>query len=285
MTEPHYTNDLDVLQQWVDRSEQRVEQISTPWCRLMEQTLDREPAISDGDALPPLWHFIMHLNSAPLSGLGRDGHPKRGPFLPPVALPRRMWAGGRFTFHRPIHLGETVAKTSTISAVEAKDGRSGALCFVTVNHELAVDGEVCIVEEQDLVYREDPIPGAPRREPKPAPDGHFSRTITPSEVMLFRYSALTFNGHRIHYDREYARGVEGYDGLVVHGPLTATLLADLAVLETGEQLASFSFRGLAPLIDTEPFTVAGTREGDTVELWAQTPAGAMAMHASATLRA
>ena len=195
-----------------------------------------------------------------------------------------MWAGGRLLFHRDLHVGDTVTKRSTVDTVDMKHGRSGLLCFVTVRHELIVDGELAISEEQDLVYRDDPASDAGRPEPKQAPvEADFSDSVTPSEVMLFRYSALTFNGHRIHYDREYAREVEGYPSLVVHGPLTATLLADLAVSATGEALAGFSFRGVAPLFDGDPFTIAGSREGNEVRLWAAGPSGGLAMQATATL--
>lgn len=284
MNDSNYTNDLDTLRTWVGRTQERIEVISTAHCNLMEQTLDRSPSLTVGNPLPPLSHFITHLGSATLSNLGRDGHPLRGDFLPPVALPRRMWAGGRFSFNGGIHLGDEVTKRSTVEKVEMKEGRTGSLCFVTVKHELVVDGDVRITEEQDLVYREDPAPDAPKPSPKPAPDNaQFSRTITPSEVMLFRYSALTFNGHRIHYDRDYARDVEGYQSLVFHGPLTATLLADLSVAETGEPLTSFSFRGLAPLFDDEPFTISGSRDGNELALWATTPSGGIAMQASATV--
>lgn len=279
------TNDLETLRTWIGRSKETVEVVSVDWCRKMEETLDRDATLADGDALPPLWHFITHLPSARLSALDRDGHSMRGSFLPPVALPRRMWAGGRFTFHADIHLGEEVAKRSTIENVVMKEGRTGHLCFVTVAHQLVVDGDVRIEEEQDLVYREDPAPDAPAPEQKPAPDqADFERTITPSEVMLFRYSALTFNSHRIHYDREYAREVEGYKGLVFHGPLTATLLADLAASESGRSLATFSFRGLAPLFDDAPFAISGISGADGHQLWATTPNGGVAMQASATFR-
>ena len=284
MNDSNYTNDLDTLRTWVGRTQEHVEVINVAHCNLMEQTLDRAPVLQNGDPLPPLWHFITHLSSATLSRLGRDGHPMRGDFLPPVALPRRMWAGGRFTFHGDITLGDEVTKRSSVENIELKEGRTGSLCFVTVQHELAVDGEVRVVEEQDLVYREDPAPDAPKPAPKPAPErADFTRTISPSEVMLFRYSALTFNGHRIHYDRDYARDVEGYQSLVFHGPLTATLLADLAVAETGKRLTSFTFRGLAPLFDDEPFTISGSRDGDELSLWATTPSGGIAMQASATV--
>lgn len=283
MTEP--TNDLETLLAWKGRTESTTESVSADWCMRVQHTLDRVEELNIGDPLPPLWHFTMHLGSAPLSGLGRDGHPKRGGFLPPVALPRRMWAGGRFTFHGDILVGDTVTKTSTIDDIVMKSGRTGDLCFVTVRHELTVDGETRVVEEQDLVYRGDPATDSPKPEPKPAPtESHWERTIEPSSVMLFRYSALTFNSHRIHYDRGYARNVEGYDGLVVHGPLTATLLADLALAEGGRPLDTFSFRALAPLFDTEPFTIAGIQTENGAELWAHTARGGLAMRAEATYR-
>lgn len=285
MTEFDYTNDLEKLSEWVGRSTEMVDVIGVGPIRMLEHTLDRPGELRDGDVMPPLRHIITHLTSATASRMGRDGHPERGPFLPPVALPRRMWAGGRFTFDGDLHIGDVVTKTSTIDKIEMKEGRSGLLCFVTVRHQLAVDGAVRINEEQDLVYREDPAPDAPKSQPKPAPtNAGFSRVITPSEIMLFRYSALTFNAHRIHYDREYARSVEGYPNLVFQGPLTATLLADLAVSETGGSLAAFEFRGLAPLFDDQPFTVSGVRDGHVVNLWATTPEGGVAMQATATVQ-
>ena len=279
-----YTNDLDILRGWVGRTEEHTETMSADRGSRLAHTLDAEGEVADGDAMAPLWHFIAHSSSVRLSELGRDGHPLRGGFLPPVALPRRMWAGGRFTFHGDIHFGEVVAKRSTIAGVEMKHGRTGALAFVTVDHELRVGEELRLSETQDLVFRGDPNPDAVPPEPKPAPDRYdFARTITPSEVMLFRYSALTFNGHRIHYDRNYARDVEGYPGLVFHGPLTATLLAELAVINGGRGLGTFSFRGMAPLFDDAPFTIAGTQTGDTLDLWAATPNGGLAMSATAEL--
>lgn len=284
MTAVEPTNDLETLQTWQGRTESMTEVIQTAPCNKLEHTLGRDAALTEGDVLPPLWHFIAHIPSVPLGGIGRDGHPKRGGFLPPVALPRRMWAGSRLAFAGDLRLGDEVTKASTINSVVMKEGRSGPLCFVTVTHDLTVDGEVRVTEEQDLVYREDPDPNAPSPTPKPArTDADFRATVTPNEVMLFRYSALTFNGHRIHYDRDYARDVEGYPGLVVHGPLTATLLADLAVSETGRRLATFSFRAMAPLFDGDPFTISGARDGDGVDLWATTPAGGLAMQAHANL--
>ena len=285
MTGIDYTNDIDVLRTWVGRTRSTTDTVSATACRRLADTIGHTGSLSNGDRLPPLWHFITHLESVPLDQLGPDGHPTRGGFLPPVLLPRRMWAGGRLTFTGDILVGDEVVKTSTVDSVEMKTGRSGELCFVAVSHELSVDGEVRIREEQDLVYKDDPAPGAVSPEPKRAPESFdFERSIEPTETMLFRYSALTFNAHRIHYDLNYAQTVEEYPGLVFHGPLTATLLADLAVAETGQQLASFAFRGQAPLFASAPFRIAGTREGDEVSLWATTPSGGVAMSATATLR-
>lgn len=283
MSEIPYTNDLDTLRTWVGGSIERTDVVSASSCEKLSHTLGRDLGLEVGDVLPALWHFINHVDSVPADSVGRDGHPKRGGFLPPVALPRRMWAGGRLTFHADLFVGDTVTKRSTVETVDMKEGRSGLLCFVTVRHELIVGDELRITEEQDLVYRDDPAPDAPKPAPKPAPDtADFSAVVTPSEVMLFRYSALTFNGHRIHYDREYARDVEGYPSLVFHGPLTATLLAELAVSQTGEALSTFTFRGVAPLFDDQPFTISGTRNGNDVRLWAAGPSG-VAMQATATL--
>ncbi len=279
-----YTTDTETLQSWVGRTQERIEVISPGSCNQLERTLNREAVLEMGDPLPPLRHFITHLPQAKTNELDSDGHAKRGDLLPPVALPRRMWAGSRLEFLGDIELGSEVHKRSTVDKITMKDGRSGTLCFVTVKHELSVGGEQRILEEQDLVFREAPDPDAQRPTPKPAPENaQFTQTITPLEIMLFRFSALTFNSHRIHYDRAYAENVEAYDGLVVHGPLTATLLADLAVGETGQRLLRFSFRGLAPIVDGAPFTIAGNRDGDDVELWAATADGGLAMSATATL--
>jgi 3-methylfumaryl-CoA hydratase len=249
--------DVEHLKTWIGKTRSMTESIEAAPARRMQETLDQQASLAVGDPLPPLWHWIYFIESAMISGLGRDGHPARGGFLPPVELPRRMWAGGRLTFAAdPILIGDEVTKRSTVADVVFKQGSTGDLCFVTVIHELSVSGEIRIREEQDLVYRNDPDPDAPVRTPKPAPtESDWSRTVTPSEVQLFRYSALTFNGHRIHYDRNYASDVEGYPGLVFHGPLTATLLAELALSSGGRALASFSFRGMAPLFDFAPFTI------------------------------
>ncbi len=283
MSSADRTLDPAILETWVGRQERASDVFLVDSARRMQATLDQQPSLKAGDALPPLWHWIYYLNETPQSGLGRDGHPKLGGFLPPVALPRRMWAGGRLTFEAPLTLGATVDKLSTVTGVRLKDGRTGPLCFVTVRHEYAISGATCMIEEHDIVYREDPDPSAPKPEPAAPPQGATVReSVTPSETMLFRYSALTFNGHRVHYDRSYCRDVEGYPGLVFHGPLTGTLLADLAVRSSdGKVLKKFRFKALSPLFDTAAFTILGKPSDAGLALWAETPGGGLAMSAEA----
>ncbi|WP_298860892.1 MaoC family dehydratase N-terminal domain-containing protein [uncultured Sulfitobacter sp.] len=277
------TIDPDILRQWIGKQENLRDTLHLGPANLMQMTLDREPTLALGAPLPPLWHWLYFLQSAPLGALGRDGHPARGGFLPPVALPRRMWAGGRFGFGTPLRLGEQAEKHSTIKEVVLKTGRSGALCFVTVRHEVSSEGSPAFWEEHDIVYREDPSKGV--TPPLTAPVGDawdYVEKITPSEVMLFRYSALTFNGHRIHYDRDYARNVEGHAGLVVHGPLIATMLIDMAQRIAGGTLPrSFEFRAASPIFDGAPFSLNAKHSDDTVTLAAATPQGRLAMQATA----
>lgn len=285
MIEP--TLDETVLAAWIGRSETMSDMIDAAQARRMLATLDSTGDIDDGDALPPLWHWIYFLSAARMSDLGRDGHTRLGGSLPPVALPRRMWAGGRFEFHRPIVIGETITKTSTIDSIAMKHGRSGSLCFVTVRHDLsASDGSARLSEWHDIVYREDARPGSPPPQvPSPPANPTWSEAIAPSPTLLFRYSALTFNGHRIHYDRDYARGVEGYSDLVFHGPLTATLLAGLAARHGRGTLRIFSYRGVTPLFDSAPFRICGKpspNAREAIDVWAETPGGGLAMTASAT---
>jgi 3-methylfumaryl-CoA hydratase len=277
------------LQEWTGRQEIRTDLLHpTPYAALAA-TLDRDPALPPpGTALPPLWHWLYFLPLHRQSELGHDGHARRGGFLPPVPLPRRMWAGGRFTFARPLCIGDTVERVSTIERVEEKSGRSGALVFVTVRHELRSHGSLALTEYHDIVYRNAPDGGTP--SPTPAPQAapataQWERRITPDDVLLFRYSALTFNGHRIHYDRNYVTGTEGYPGLVVHGPLIATLLLDLLRdALPAARVATFAFRALRPTFDLEPFYVAGAPRPDgSIHLWARDRNGNLAMDASATL--
>jgi 3-methylfumaryl-CoA hydratase len=220
------------------------------------------------------------------SETGPDGHARRGGFLPPVPLPRRLWAGGRIEFVAPLRVGQSIARSSRIQDVRLKEGRTGPLVFVNVRHEIRGDGQLAINEEHDIVYRENPQPGEPMPAGVAALDAaDWTRRIEPDDVLLFRYSALTFNGHRIHYDRRYVTTVEGYPGLVVHGPLIATLLLDLLRRELPEaRVRNFSFRAIKPVFDVASFDVCGRREGDErVKLWARTPEGHVAMDASATL--
>jgi 3-methylfumaryl-CoA hydratase len=270
------------LQNWVGREVQSRDLLRSEPSRFMQATLDREPSLEDGDALPPLWHWLYFLEAKRASELGRDAHPKKGGFLPPISLPRRMWAGDRFTFHAPVIIGKDVLKRSTIKNIVEKKGRSGNLCFVTVEHAIFQDEQLVLIEEQDIVYREDPKPGTPKPVPAPAQGKpEFSQVITPTQVMLFRYSALTFNGHRIHYDIDYARDVEGYDGLVFHGPLTATLLVELASAQMGRNPKTFEFRAQSPISGPQPFQIEGRCDGNTIILWARGHDNALAMSASA----
>ena len=270
---------------WVGRTDESADQITQAPIRLMQATLDAASACALSPDLPPLWHWLYFLPGERQSNIGPDGHPKRGGFLPPISLPRRMWAGGRLQFLRPLAVGERVRRVSLIKSVQTKDGRSGRLVFVTVQHKISDAQGVVIHEEQDIVYRDAPAPGAPAPQPAAAPtDEQFGRTITPDPVLLMRYSALTFNGHRIHYDRPYAMQEEGYPGLVVHGPLIATLLMEeLRRAHPGKTVRSFEFKAVSPLFDTAPFSVNGKLEGNTARLWARGPQGQLAMQASAEI--
>jgi 3-methylfumaryl-CoA hydratase len=244
---------------------------------------DRPPVA--GDLLPPAWHWLYFLEAVPMRGLGPDGHAARGDFLPPVPLPRRMWAGGRFQFLAPIRIGDAIERTSEIADIALKKGRTGSLAFCTVRHTIAASTGPCVIEEHDIVYRAAPAPGeAPAPAQAPPLGAQFGRLITPDPVLLFRFSALTFNAHRIHYDHPYVTKVEGYPGLVVHGPLLAILLLDLLRRQRPEAaLRAFSFRAFRPVFDTGAFRIAGRAEGNGLLLWAEDNGGALAMKAEAKL--
>nr|VFK03395.1 MAG: mesaconyl-C4-CoA hydratase [Candidatus Kentron sp. H]VFK03751.1 MAG: mesaconyl-C4-CoA hydratase [Candidatus Kentron sp. H]VFK06637.1 MAG: mesaconyl-C4-CoA hydratase [Candidatus Kentron sp. H] len=239
-----------------------------------------------GGQLPPLWHWMYFLPRAPWSKISTDGHPERGGFMPPIALPRRMFAGSRMTFNKLLTIGEPAVRHGEVLKISEKSGGSGKLAFVTVSYKIEQNGEICIEEEQDIVYRE---PGAPVPAPEPVPfpevpAGSWTKTITPDPVLLFRFSALTFNAHRIHIDRRYAMEEEGYPGLIVHGPLTAIQLAELIRHNQERPIAKFTFRGQAPLFDLGPYRVVATQgEDNKVELSAQGPNGKTTMVASAEL--
>jgi 3-methylfumaryl-CoA hydratase len=279
--------DIDELRAWTGRQEV-VEDVVTPFpVAALAATLDRDdPAPAPGTPLPPLWHWLYFLPLHRQSAIGPDGHARRGGFLPPVPLPRRMWAGGRFDFRRPVRVGDAVRRTSTIADVSLKEGRTGPLAFVLVRHEIATAEGVALVEEHDIVYRDLPRPGEAAPAPRSAPaDALWRRDIHPDDVLLFRYSALTFNGHRIHYDRRYVTEVEGYPGLIVHGPLIATLLADLLRRHTEAPMTAFRFRAVRPLFDVADFAVCGAPSagGSRASLWARDADGFLAMEAEAEL--
>lgn len=279
--------DIEQLREWVGRSETHEDVTTLAPLRALAATLDHSDASwSHESSIPPAWHWLYFLPATRQAEIAPDGHPKRGGFLPPIPLPRRMWAGSRMQFLVPLRPDQKLQRTSRIADVRMKEGRSGPLVFVKVHHEVRDHDLLCIVEEQDLVYREAPAPGAPAPAPVMAPDNaSWSRRIVAESVLLFRYSALTFNGHRIHFDREYATDVEGYPGLVVHGPLIATLLLDLLHRQLPQVLLkTFTFRAVNPLFDTAPFQVCGRQEdAETVKLWACTEDGQLAMDATATL--
>ena len=272
--------------QWIGRREVTDDDLSLLPALAAAATLDDTVTrFEKGSALPPLWHWFYFLARAPQAQLDIDGHPRRGGFMPPIPYPRRMFAGARMRFHRPLLIGSPARREAVIRDITQKSGRSGSLAFVSVLLSYYQEGILCIEEEQDIVYRE---PGAPVARPQvvdwPAPPpGAWSRIVTPDPKLLFRFSALTFNAHRIHYDRPYATGEEGYPGLVVHGPLTAVLLMELVRQNMARQVKEFSFRGLAPLFDLAPFRVVGTLDDGQVSLEAQGPDGATAMRASAQL--
>ncbi|MBU9294331.1 MaoC family dehydratase N-terminal domain-containing protein [Burkholderia multivorans] len=273
---------------WIGRREDSVDRITPAPIRLLRATLDDAEPSALPDVLPPLWHWLYFLPGERQSNIGIDGHPRRGGFLPPVALPRRMWAGGRLQFLRPLAVDTPIQRRSTIANVQSKSGRSGQLVFVTVLHEIGDAQGVAIREEQDIVYRDAPPPaaaGTPAPAPQPAPtDEQYSRIVIPDPVLLMRFSALTFNGHRIHYDRPYAMEEEGYPGLVVHGPLIAMLLMEeLRRRHPDKTIRAFDFKAVSPLFDTAPFTVNGKLEGHTARVWARGPQGQLAMQASIEL--
>ena len=279
------------LNDWIGRSETVADTVTaTPYAAL-SATLDRpadRPA--PGAPLPPLWHWLYFLPLHRQSEIGPDGHAMRGGFLPPVPLPRRMWAGSQFEFRRPLRIGERLSRVSSIENITEKSGRTGALVFVRVRHEVSgeKDASPALTEFHDIVYRDAPQAAEKASPPTPAPEqAAWQREWTPDDVLLFRYSALTFNGHRIHYDRRYVTQVEGYPGLVVHGPLIATLLLDLLRHECPQaELVDFRFRAIRPTFDINKFYVCGAPQADgkTIHLWARDHQGWLTMDATATTR-
>lgn len=272
---------------YVGRTESRGDTVWPELVRGLAATLDfRLADVAPGGVLPPLWHWMLFQDWIPGQGLGTDGHPKRGGFLPPVHdLPRRMWAGGRVRFLAPLRVGEDIERTSTILSVEEKSGGSGRLVFVTVQHEIAGPKGLAITEEHDIVYRgaEGAAVKAAEAAPQPPP-GAFSAIVHPTSTVLFRYSALTANGHRIHYDLDYVTKEEGYPGLVVHGPLQATWMADIVrQYRPGSRIASFAYRGRRPAFHQNPLSLVGYEKDGKLRLETRDDEGAICMTAEATL--
>jgi 3-methylfumaryl-CoA hydratase len=279
------------LSQWIGRAQTAVDWITPSRVAAWHATLDHVAETPrDGDAAPLGFHWTLAPQLARESDLGTDGHPRRGGFLPPIALPRRLWAGSRVAFQQPLRVGDRVERESVITAIDEKHGRSSALVFVTVRHRFTSQAGLAIEEEQDLVYREPPAPSARSADEHANANGTdgatWQRIVHPTETLLFRYSALTFNGHRIHYDRRYAEDVEGYAGLVVHGPLIATLLLDLMQTQLpAARIARFEFKATRPTFDTSDFSVCGSpdRDGEYM-LWSTDNHGARAVDARAWAR-
>ena len=282
------------LQTWQGRSETLEDLITPAPLRALSATLDRDDALPiAGTDLPPLWHWLFFLPHHRQSEIGPDGHAKRGGFLPPVPLPRRMWAGGRLQWHAPMKVGDAVKRVSTIQSVTHKAGRTGDLLFVLVKHDVFNAHGLCLTEEHDIVYRpaaqaSDPVPAPLAASSLIEPGEMWTRDVVPDDVLLFRYSALTFNGHRIHYDRKYVTQVEGYPGLIVHGPLIATWLVDLVRRHTDRSIQRFEFKALRPTFecaDQRHVRVSGQLQagGQHVRLWAQDHEGWLTMQATAEL--
>jgi 3-methylfumaryl-CoA hydratase len=279
--------DIDHLRSWIDRTETRDDLLS-PWtATALAATLrNDERTWLANDPLPPLWHWCYFLPTAPQNQLGPDGHPARGGFLPPVPLPRRMWAASRLEFLAPLQLTVPARKTSRVMDVKLKQGKGGALVFVTVEHQVHAGNTPLIREEHDIVYREAPRPGESAPPQSPPANAAWTVEHRPDEPLLFRYSALTLNSHRIHYDHPYVTQVEGYAGLVVHGPLIATLLLEAAQQHNpGRTVRGYSFRAVRPLTCGQLLRLRGhAAEADGgVTLWAEDEQGALLMQATAQL--
>ena len=273
------------LEDWIGRKES-VTDVATAWpVAALHATFDRKiPPPAEGEAIPPGWHWLYFLETTPASELAHDGHPKRGGFLPPVPLPRRMWAGGRIEFPRPLRVGDRLRRDSEIVAVEAKQGKSGSLVFVTVRHTVYASGELAVIEDHDIVYREAAKPDDAPPRAKPAPTtARWRRSLVADEAMLFRFSALIFNAHRIHYDIDYVKE-EGYPALIVHGPLQTLLLLDLC-RENGVNVTKLDYRAQHPIFHTERMSVGGNpgQDGSSVELWTANGAGSYAMTGTAVI--
>ena len=281
--------DLESLKQWIGRTETAIDYVTVPAVNRLSATLDRDDAFPKmGDPLPVGWHAILFPRIARHSQIGADGHPQRGDFLPPVPLPRRMFAGKRTTFVAPLLVGDEVHRESVIQNVTIKDGRSGRMVFVTVKTDIRSPRGIAITEENDYVYRGEPdrnVQSAAPPQPAQAAPGKavWTHQVTPDPVLLFRYSALTFNGHRIHYDKPYVTGTEGYPDLVMNGGLTTLLTYELARTHGSTPIRFMSSRNVRALFVNRTVTFCGEPSIDnkTAKLWAQDDTGAVALIADA----
>jgi 3-methylfumaryl-CoA hydratase len=278
--------DLDHLRQWIGRTTEASDIVTAQLVKGLRATLFMEIGEpGPGDVAPFTVHWCLAQPVFPMSELGPDGHPARGGFLPPVPLPRRMWAGGELEFIDPLRVGDQAVRTSRIADVTMKTGSTGALCFVSVEHLIATPRGPAIRERQDIVYRDmsSPPASATAKPATPPPAARHRESHMADAVLLFRYSALTFNGHRIHYDRDYVTKVEGYPGLIFHGPMQAALLVEFAAkLHGGKAPAKFSYRGVQPLFEGSEFSVNASDADAGLELWTSNSAGQPTMKGTAT---
>ncbi|MGY3076288.1 3-methylfumaryl-CoA hydratase [Bradyrhizobium sp. LM6.10] len=276
--------DIDHLRQWIGRSEEATDTVTAQLVKGLRATLFQEVgAPKAGDAAPFTVHWCLAQPVFPMSMLGPDGHPTRGGFLPPVPLPRRMWAGGEIEFFQPLRVGDESTRTSRIADVQVKTGSTGTLCFVSVEHSISSPRGVAIRERQDIVYREMTTTQATiTKAPPPPPQAQHRETYVSDPVLLFRYSALTFNGHRIHYDRDYVTAVEGYPGLIFHGPLQATFIIEMAAkLRGGKAPKKFTYRGVQPLFEGSEFSINANETEAGMELWTANAEGQPTMKGTA----
>jgi len=275
----------DTLHEWIGRQQQASDEVSLAAIKRLAALLDVPlRPYRRGDAIPRGWYVVLFTPEDRQSLLGPDGHPHKGQFIPPVPLPRRMFAGRRVEFHDVLRIGDEVNRLSRIARIEPKQGRSGKMCFVTVRHEISGPRGLAVVEEHDIVYREEPKPRAPKPEAAPAPgadSAQWTRSIVPDSVLLFRYSAVTFNSHRIHYDADYVRDKEGYPDLVMNGGLMTLLLWELATSKSGRELRSSSSRNVKALFVNRPITVCGKllAAENKARMWALDAEGDLAIEA------
>lgn len=276
--------DIDHLRQWIGRSTEATDIVTAQLVRGLRATLFQEVGEPQpGDAAPFTVHWCLAQPVFPMSMLGPDGHPTRGGFLPPVPLPRRMWAGGEIEFLQPLQVGDESTRTSRIADVQIKTGSTGTLCFVSVEHSISSPRGTAIRERQDIVYREMTSSApASAKSPPPPPKAQHRETHVSDPVLLFRYSALTFNGHRIHYDRDYVTKVEGYPGLIFHGPLQAAFIIELAAkLRGGKAPKKFTYRGVQPLFEGTEFSINANETDAGMELWTANAEGQPTMKGTA----